>query len=205
VKGNLFVVAAPSGAGKTTLVKALVNALDNITVSISHTTRLKRPDEVDGINYHFVSKNTFEDMIKNHAFLEHATIFDNYYGTSQQWVKDTLDQGIDVILEIDWQGHHQIKQLFPESLGIFILPPSLADLRDRLTKRNQDHPEVIEQRLADAKKTLSHIHEFNYVVVNDDFNHALSDLQAIVKAARLLQPHQTSRFENLINKFSELP
>lgn len=192
-KGNLYIVAAPSGAGKTTLVKAVVDSLPKVTVSISHTTRTKRPNEVDGVNYHFVTSQTFEAMIQHQDFLEYATIFDHFYGTSKAWVQDTLAKGIDVILEIDWQGHQQIKHLFPDSIGVFILPPSLEDLRLRLIARNQDSPAVIEQRLNDAKATLSHIPEFDYVVINDDFANAVHDLKLIIEANRLLLKRQMDR------------
>jgi guanylate kinase len=203
--GNLYVIAAPSGAGKTTLVKAVVDTMPNITVSISHTTRPKRPGEMNGVNYYFIDNAEFQRMIDHHDFLEHALIFDNLYGTSKSWVEQTLAQGSDVILEIDWQGHKQIKTLFPGSIGIFILPPSLNDLRDRLIKRNQDHPDIIKQRLADVKETVSHIHEFNYVVINDDFVSAQHDLRTIVEAGRLLQKCQTSRYARLIQEMVTIP
>lgn len=202
--GNLYVIAAPSGAGKTTLVKALVDSMSKITVSISHTTRTKRPNEVHGVNYYFIDKDEFNRMISHDDFLEHATIFDNYYGTSSSWVKETLARGIDVILEIDWQGHQQVQDLFPDVIGIFILPPSLNDLRERLIKRNQDHPDIIEKRLADAKRTLSHMHDFKYLVINDDFSHALHDLKLIVETGRLLQNRQCAKYERLIHDFESM-
>lgn len=196
--GNLFVIAAPSGTGKTSLVKAVVESMQGITVSISHTTRPKRPGEIDKENYYFVDKNEFQNMIKHHDFLEYASIFDNYYGTSKSWVAQTLAKGMDVILEIDWQGHQQIKQLFPLSIGIFILPPSLNALQDRLTKRNQDTAEVIKKRLADAKETITHLQEFNYLVINDDFTAAQHELKTIVEASRLLQKRQAGKHARLI-------
>lgn len=202
--GNLYVIAAPSGTGKTTLVHALTSSLPDITVSISYTTREKRPNEVDGINYHFVDKAEFEHMIAHHDFLEYATVFDNYYGTSKSWVEDTLAKGIDVILEIDWQGHQQIKQLFPESSSIFILPPSLEHLRDRLVKRNQDHPDIIQKRLADARETASHIREFNYVVINDSFSTALHELKIIIETGRLLRQRQLAKHANLIENLATM-
>lgn len=203
IVGHLYVVAAPSGAGKTTLVKALVESLANITVSISHTTRPKRPNEIPEVNYHFIDKATFEQMVEHDDFLEHATIFGNYYGTSKSWVEKTLAKGIDVILEIDWQGHQQIKSLFPKSSSIFILPPSLEALQERLCTRNQDKPEVIQQRLADAKETVSHIKEFDYVVVNDSFDHAIEELKHIVLATRLERSHQLALHSELVKKLSE--
>jgi guanylate kinase len=198
MKGNLYVIAAPSGTGKTTLVKALVDSMPQITVSISHTTRPKRPNEVNGVNYYFVTQAEFETMIAHGDFLEHATIFEHFYGTSKSWVETTLANGIDVILEIDWQGHQQVKRLFPDSISIFILPPSLEDLRERLFKRNQDHPDIIEKRLADARGTVAHIPEFDYVVINDEFSHALNDLVCIVSTGRLQQARQMAKFKGLL-------
>ena len=200
--GNLFVIAAPSGAGKTSLVKALVESMPSITVSISHTTRPKRPQEEHGKNYYFIDKTEFERMIGHHDFLEHAVIFDHLYGTSKTWVQQTLAKGLDVILEIDWQGHQQIRQLFPESIGIFILPPSLQALQERLIKRNQDHADVIRQRLADARKTISHLAEFDYLVINDEFDLAINELKIIVEAGRLLQKRQCEKYAGLIRDFS---
>jgi guanylate kinase len=199
--GNLYIIAAPSGAGKTTLVSALIDALPKITVSISHTTRQKRPGEIDGVNYHFIAKKEFDEMIGHQDFFEYATIFDNYYGTSKKGVNETLKKGIDVILEIDWQGHQQIKKIFPHSISIFILPPSLEILHNRLIKRNQDAPEIIQKRLADARTTISHIHEFDYMVVNDDLVNALHDLKIIIEAGRLQEPRQSAKHKALINEF----
>lgn len=199
--GNLYVVAAPSGAGKTSLVKALVESMPGITVSISHTTRQKRPGEIDGVNYHFIDQAEFQRMIDHQDFLEHAIIFDNLYGTSKSWVEQTLASGKDVILEIDWQGHQQIKQLFSSSIGIFILPPSMKILEERLVKRNQDKPETIEKRLADAKETLSHMSEFDYVIVNDEFDTAQNELKIIIEAGRLLQKRQAGKYARLIADF----
>lgn len=199
--GNLFVIAAPSGTGKTTLVKALTDQLSNLTVSISHTTRYQRPNEVNGVNYHFIDQSTFDAMIDHDDFLEHATIFGNGYGTSKSMVQQTLQKGIDVILEIDWQGHQQIKNLFPDSTSIFILPPSFVDLKNRLETRNQDKPEIIEVRLADAQETLHHIHEFDYIVLNDDFDRAVADLSTIILAGRLSQKRQIAKFASLLSTF----
>jgi guanylate kinase len=202
--GNLYVIAAPSGTGKTTLSKALVDALPNLTVSISHTTRQKRPNEIQGVNYYFVDNQEFERLIREDIFLEHATIFDCQYGTSKKSVEETLSKGVDVILEIDWQGHQQIKKIFKHAIGIFILPPSLNDLRHRLTKRNQDAVSVIKKRIADVRETISHIHEFDYIVMNDDFVNALHDLKIIIEAGRLLQHKQNIQFAFLINHLLEM-
>lgn len=203
--GNLYVIAAPSGAGKTTLVKALIESIPKLTVSISHTTRPKRTNEVDGVNYYFIDSAAFHHMIEHADFLEYATIFDHLYGTSKTWVEETLAKGIDVILEIDWQGHLQIKKLFPASIGIFILPPSLNDLQDRLKKRNQDRPQVIKKRIANVHETVSHIYEFEYVVMNDDFIRALNDLTMIIEAGRLTKRRQVAKFEKLISNFLDNP
>jgi len=200
--GNLYVIAAPSGTGKTTLVKALVDCMSKITVSISHTTRPKRVNEMHGINYYFISHAEFEHMLAHNDFLEHAMIFDHLYGTAKSWVQETLEKGIDVILEIDWQGHQQIRQLFPNAIGIFILPPSMDELRERLVKRNQDDPLIIKKRLADAKETVLHIHEFDYIVINDDFDQALHDLKTIIESGRFLQKHQIHKFNKLIQDFA---
>lgn len=202
--GNLYVIAAPSGTGKTTLVKALVASMANVTVSISHTTRLKRPNEIHGVNYYFVSKDAFEALVAHGDFLEHATIFGNFYGTSKSWVESTLASGTDVILEIDWQGHRQIKAIFPEAISIFILPPSLEVLAERLIKRNQDSAEVIQQRLADVKNTITHVSEFDYVVINDQFDQALAELQLILRAGRLLSRPQLRRNAQLIEEYRNI-
>ncbi len=196
--GNVYVIAAPSGTGKTSLVKALNDTVENLSVSISHTTRPIRPGEVDGVNYFFVSKDQFMKMVERGDFLEHAYVFDNCYGTSKRWVEDMRSKGVDVILEIDWQGHQQIKKLFPDSISIFLLPPSLEDLRERLLKRNQDAAAVIEQRLADVRETVSHVDDFDYLVMNDDFDRAVKDLTTIIAAGRLLEVAQRRKFAALI-------
>ena len=202
--GNLFVIAAPSGAGKTSLVKTLTENLDHLSVSISHTTRPKRPNEEDGVNYFFVEKSQFKEMIARSEFLEYADVFENYYGTSRQWVETTLRQGIDVILEIDWQGHQQIKKIFPDSIGVFILPPSLKDLYARLVNRNQDKAEIIAKRLTDVRETVSHIDEFDYLVMNDNFDQAASDLTTIIKANRLLVRAQRRKYSELIESLTKM-
>lgn len=202
VTGNLFVISAPSGAGKTSLVKSLIESMQDITVSISHTTRAIRPGEIDGVNYHFVSEQTFAEMIKQGDFLEFATVFHRHYGTSHTWVENTLAKGLDVILEIDWQGCQQIQQKFPDCISIFILPPSLADLEARLKNRDQDKAETIQERLADTHETVSHLYEFDYIVVNDNFERALLDLKTIVLAGRLQESSQAKRYAKLIHDLS---
>lgn len=203
-KGNLYVIAAPSGAGKTSLVKALAESLSDVLISVSHTTRTKRLNEQHGVNYFFVSRDEFGQLILKGEFIEHAVVFEHHYGTSRRWVEKTLAAGKDVILEIDWQGHRQIKQQLPETVGIFILPPSLPALRERLHNRNQDQPEIIAKRLADVRETISHIQEFDYVVMNDVFEQAVQDLAAIIQAHRLVQPRQSARFANLIQRLETL-
>ena len=186
--GILFIISAPSGAGKTSLVAELLNNMSNIKASISHTTRDRRPGEVDAVNYHFTSREQFMEMIEQNAFLEHAEVFGNFYGTSQQWVADTLASGEDVILEIDWQGAAQVRKLFPESTSIFILPPSKQALRERLHKRAQDDAEVIEKRVAAATEEMSHYVEADFMVVNDDFDTALQQMMSIVSAQHCRLP-----------------
>lgn len=202
--GNLYVVAAPSGTGKTTLVHALVDSMPGVTVSISHTTRPKRPAEMHGVNYYFIEQAEFQHMIKHGDFLEYATVFTNLYGTSRKWVEETLAKGLDVILEIDWQGAQQIQNKFPECISIFILPPSRQALADRLLHRNQDKPEIIRQRLADVREATSHIHDFDYVIMNDDFTHALHDLQTILECGRLGQRRQTYLYTQLLEDLSHI-
>lgn len=179
-KGTLFIISAPSGAGKTSLVTEILKRVTNIKASVSHTTRACRPGEQDGVNYFFVSKNQFQEMIKNADFLEHAEVFGNYYGTSERWVRDSLADGTDVILEIDWQGAEQTRQQFPSSKSIFILPPSIQALEVRLNNRGQDDSIVINQRVAAAKDEMSHYAEADYVMVNDDFKLAIDHLEKII-------------------------
>jgi len=179
-RGKLFVIAAPSGAGKTSLVRALMERRPALRFSISYTTRKQRPTERDGHDYFFVDKPEFERMVAAGEFLEHARVFDNYYGTSRKQVEQILDQGQDVLLEIDWQGAQQIRQALPECRSIFVLPPSVAALEQRLRNRATDSDEVIARRLRDSIADLSHWSEFDYIVVNDDFTHATAELEAIV-------------------------
>lgn len=184
-QGQLFIIAAPSGAGKTSLVSALLESVPGIQVSISHTTRPMRPTEQDGVNYFFIDEDAFLAMRARGDFLESAEVFHHHYGTSKQWVLNTLSQGTDVILEIDWQGAQSIRQLMADTLGIFILPPSMAVLEARLMGRKTDNPTVIAERLAEAEQEIAHYPEFDYLVVNDDFEEALHALVTIVHAARL--------------------
>jgi guanylate kinase len=196
--GTLFTVSAPSGAGKTSLVNALVSSTPGVKVSISHTTRSRRPGEVDGVNYHFVEPPHFLDMLGQSAFLEHAQVFNHYYGTSAAWVEQTLADGVDVILEIDWQGAAQVRRQIPQAVSLFILPPSQACLLERLTGRGQDPQAVIDARMAEAKGEISHYVESHYIIVNDDFEQALKEFQAIVVTHRLTQAKQTERFTDLL-------
>jgi guanylate kinase len=197
-KGILFAIAAPSGAGKTSLVNALVTSMDGLTVSVSHTTRKPRPGEKNGVNYHFVTEEDFIHMLTCNLFLEHAQVYDHYYGTSQKWLLERLHTGTDVILEIDWQGAQQIRRLKPDAVTIFILPPSREVLEQRLRSRAQDSEAVIAQRLQGAFDEISHYVEFDYLVVNDDFYQAIKDLQAIVHSRRLTQLAQAPKLEQLL-------
>ncbi|MBR9804934.1 guanylate kinase [bacterium] len=198
VPGKLFTVSAPSGAGKTSLVNALIKDNGDLQVSVSHTTRAQRPGEENGINYHFVDKSEFEAMIARDAFLEYATVFGNHYGTSREWVAETLASGKHVILEIDWQGARQVREWMPDSRAIFILPPSLATLRSRLEGRGQDPESIINQRMDAALAEISHYSEADYLVINDDFAVALAELRAITVAEQLLMPHQMQRHAALL-------
>jgi len=177
---NLFIISAPSGCGKTSLVEALIKKTKNLCVSVSHTTRPPRPDETNGINYYFISINEFEEMIKNNAFVEHAMVFDNHYGSSTKLIREKLNKGVDVILEIDWQGARQVKENMPNAISIFILPPSNEALLGRLKQRAQDDEMTINKRMSDAQNQMQHFNEFDYLVINDDFNRALNDLNLII-------------------------
>jgi guanylate kinase len=188
--GTLYTVSAPSGAGKTSLVNALIQRCQALRVSVSHTTRPMRPGEEDGVNYHFVSEESFLAMLKTAEFLEHARVFGNLYGTSRVWVERQLDAGTDVILEIDWQGAQQVKRLLPETRAIFIVPPSRETLEQRLNSRGQDDVAIIEARMAEAVEEMSHYGESDYLVVNTDFEQALDELQAIIACQRLRTSRQ---------------
>lgn len=196
---NLFIVAAPSGCGKTSLVKALIEKTENLCVSISHTTRNARPGEVHGKNYFFISQQEFDQINKDNGFIESAQVFDNYYGSAKQTVKDLLATGTDVILEIDWQGARQVKQTFTDATGIFILPPSEAALRERLTDRGQDDITIVDRRMQDAVSEMQHYNEFDYLVINDNFEVALEDLSQIIHAQRLQLSEQVSKHQSLLN------
>ena len=193
MSGTLYIISAPSGAGKTSLVKALLERLDGVSVSVSHTTRAPRPGEVDGVDYHFIGKPDFEALVAAGEFLEHAQVFDNYYGTSRAAVQQKLRSGEDVILEIDWQGARQVAQAFPDAVKVFILPPGQDALRQRLTGRGQDGEDIIERRMRDAVSEMSHFDEYHYLIINDDFEHALDELLALFRARRLRLPAQQQR------------
>ena len=207
--GSLYLISAPSGAGKTSLVKALLGRADDrypgkgLCVSVSHTTRPMRPGETDGVNYHFVDVAIFQAMVANGDFLEHAEVFGNFYGTSRHWVEERLQDGWDVILEIDWQGAAQIKAQMPQAVGVFILPPSRAALEQRLTQRGQDKPEVIAARMAKAVSEMSHYEQADYLVINDAFDQALGDLQAIFRSNQLRRGVQQQRFGELLKNLLE--
>lgn len=183
--GTLYVISAPSGAGKTSLVKALLEQDKQVCVSVSHTTRDMRPGEVDGKDYNYVAMDQFNSMIEQGQFLEFAEVFTNKYGTSQVWVEQQLQQGMDVILEIDWQGAQQVRRLMPDCVSVFILPPSTEALRERLTGRGQDGEEVINHRMSEALSEMSHYNEYDFLIINDQFDVALQDMQAVFSARRL--------------------
>ena len=192
-QGTLYIVSAPSGAGKTSMVKALLERLPGVVVSVSHTTRAPRPGEQDGVDYHFIDKAGFERLVEAGEFLEYAQVFDNYYGTRRATVEAELDAGRDVILEIDWQGARQVAAAMPESVKVFILPPSAAALRERLTARGQDSAEVIERRMRDAIAEMSHYDEYHYLIFNDDFDTAVDELRAVFLSRRLRLEVQRER------------
>lgn len=196
--GTLYIVSAPSGAGKTSLVKALIDSMAQVRVSVSHTTRAMRPGEVDGVNYHFTAREEFVEMLKQGDFLEHAEVFGNLYGTSHSWVKQTLAKGYDLILEIDWQGAQQVRKLVPDAKSIFILPPTHKDLRQRLHNRGQDADDVIDLRMQQAITEMSHYVEYDYILINDQFATALDDLKAIFRANQLRLDSQQKRHTQLL-------
>jgi guanylate kinase len=199
VKGNVFIVCAPSGAGKTSLVRELLARDTNVRLSVSYTTRAARPGEQDGRDYHFVTRQMFQAMLERAEFLESAEVHGNLYGTSQAWIEAYRSQGHDIVLEIDWQGAQQVRKLIPDAIGIFILPPSLDVLRQRIMDRRQDSSAVIERRLKAARGEIAHLEEFDYVIINNNFDDAVDDLASIVRSARLRLPSQIARHSDLIN------
>lgn len=199
MSGNLFVISAPSGAGKTSLMKSLLALEPELQLSVSYTTRLPRHNERDGVDYHFVSDERFFAMQAQGEFLESAQVHGNYYATSHSWLKQQLAADRDVALEIDWQGAEQVRRLLPKAIGVFILPPSFAALSDRLRQRGQDTPEVITRRLKAAREEMQHYSEFDYVIINDDFERAVLDLRSIVRACRLQMDQQIERHLNVLN------
>ena len=198
-RGSLFIISAPSGAGKTSLVKALVEKDGNLHASVSHTTRSPRPGEKEGSNYHFVKKSFFDNMVSQGEFLESAQVFDHFYGTSKLWVQSQLEAGTDVVLEIDWQGARQIKECMPLACAIFILPPSKNALQERLMSRGQDNPEVIKRRMDQAVNEMSHFESSDYLVLNRNFEEALNELEVIVKAQRLRTVNRSRSLGNILS------
>lgn len=201
--GNLYIISAPSGAGKTSLVQSLLKHDPHIDLSVSYTTRDPRSGEQNGKDYHFVSRETFLEMAKRGEFLESAEVYGNLYGTSQNWIRQEIDRGRDILLEIDWQGAAQVRRLFPDCISIFILPPSMAALEQRLRGRGKDSEAVIAKRMAAATADVSHVAEFNYVIINNDLNDALQELAAVVLSARLRSSQQLSRHQDLINQLQK--
>ena len=199
-KGNLFILSAPSGAGKSSLISALLKqtSVRPMQVSVSHTTRDPRPGETNGQHYHFVSKEVFQQAIAENTFYEHAEVFGNYYGTSEIAIDQQLEQGIDVFLDIDWQGARQIREQMPQAKSVFILPPSNGELERRLNVRGQDSDEVIAKRMSEAKSEISHYAEYDYVIVNDDFDAALMDFRAIIRAERLKEDKQAAKYSGML-------
>jgi len=197
-KANLFVVSAPSGAGKTSLLKQLMDELGAVQTAISHTTRKKREAELDGVDYHFVDSEQFQSLVNDNAFYEFATVFGNSYGTSKASIAEQIEKGIDVILEIDWQGARQIKEHLPKSRSVFILPPSKDALEARLKGRGQDDDAVIKRRMSEAIAEMSHFDEYDYLVINDDFSVAVSELKAIIQAERQKLPIQQKKHAHLL-------
>ncbi|MEQ8427455.1 MAG: guanylate kinase [Gammaproteobacteria bacterium] len=199
-KGSLFIISAPSGAGKTSLVKALLERFPDLSVSVSHTTRKPRTGEVDGKDYYFVDEPQFRAMINDNQFLEYARVFDNYYGTSRQQIEEDLKSGTNIILEIDWQGARQIKSLLRSAVGIFVLPPDYDALRERLANRHTDDSETVENRMQQAREEISHYKEYDYVVINDDFDDAVNELAAIVTATNLGSCRQSAYYDDFVGQ-----
>ena len=204
-RGKLFVISAPSGAGKTTLVKALLAGEPNLRLSISHTTRLRRPNEQQGREYHFLPAEEFQQLARQGEFLEYARVFDNYYGTSRAFVEEQLADGHDVLLEIDWQGAQQVRRAMPRCVSIFVLPPSRQTLAERLARRATDTAAVIARRLGDAAADMSHYREFDYVVVNDDFEHAVHELRRIIAGEAAELGAERPQLQGLLHELLEDP
>ena len=202
-KGELFIVSAPSGAGKTSLVDALVRENGRLCVSVSHTTRPKRPKEQGGINYHFIEKALFLSMLEAGDFLESAEVYGHHYGTSKKWVTEQLEEGLSVILEIDWQGAAQVRAQFPQSCYIFIVPPSLEALTDRLRKRSQDDDAIITRRMEEARDVMQHVTDADFLVVNEDFATALVEMRAIIQARGLRVEAQQTRLRPLLTSLTK--
>ena len=203
--GNLFIISAPSGAGKTSLVKALLKTGIDLRLSISYTSRPARPEEVDGRDYHFVSREMFEQRRERGEFLESAQLYGNFYGTSQKWINETIASGHDILLEIDSQGAHQVRRIFPKVVGIFVLPPSLEVLEMRLRLRGQDSSEAITRRLAAAREEMGHVGEYDYVIINEKLDKALQDLACIIHAERLRMTKQIARHLDLVTQLGKMP
>ena len=201
VSGKLFILSAPSGTGKTSLTKSLLRKDINLWLSISYTSRLMRPSEVEGHDYFFVERNVFEQMLGDGEFIESAEIYGNLYGTSQKWINEAINSGKDILLEIDGQGARQVRKIFSDVVSIFILPPSLEVLEDRLKNRNQDSKEVIAKRMAAAKEEISHVSEYDYVIINDNIDIALRDLVSVVQSERLRTSAQLARYHDLVIQF----
>lgn len=205
IPGTLYIISAPSGGGKTSLVNALLESVANLEASISYTTRMPRPGEKEGIDYQFVNETYFKQLINDKALLEYATVFGHYYGTSREWVTQKIAAGIDIILEIDWQGAQQIREKMPESIGIFIIPPSWEILEKRLRLRAQDDEHVIRRRMADAQAELAHFDDYDYLILNENFSNALADLNAILRVRRLRSAIQQRELAPLLKTLLVAP
>jgi len=197
--GNIIIVAAPSGGGKTSLVRALVERMPSIEISISHTTRAMRPGEIEGVDYYYLTPDVFMAKVEHGDFIEHATVFNHYYGTSASQINSRIAKGIDVVLDIDWQGALQIKKHFPQAVSVFILPPSLDELRTRLVSRKRDEASVIDARMHQAQEEIQHYIEFDYLIINDKFEQAAEELLAIVESSRLKQRYQSQKYQKLLS------
>lgn len=200
VSGRLFILSAPSGTGKTSLTKSLIRKNINLSLSISYTSRLMRSSEVEGHDYFFVERNIFEQMLEDGELVESAEIYGNLYGTSRKWINEAINSGKDILLEIDGQGARQVREIFPDVVSIFVLPPSLEVLENRLKDRNQDSKEVIVKRMAAAKEEISHVSEYDYVIINDNMDMALRDLVSVVQSERLRAPAQLTRYHDLVTQ-----